>query len=132
MLILTPEIMLCDEPLAGLDGAQAARLTGIFRRFLDGGGTIIAATHQVAELWPLATALAVVAGSRVSVFAPAGDGRALATALRGARVALPPLCGLLDRAAAAAGLPGFPACAEPAAAAGWLVRALADNSPRKA
>ncbi len=128
VLILEPEILLCDEPLAGLDGAQAARLTELLRRFIDGGGTVVAATHQLAELWPLATALAVLTDGGIRCLPPGGSQRLLGEVLRAARVNLPPVCALLGLAAAELGSDDAPALADPAGAARWLLRTAAASA----
>ncbi|WP_245293827.1 heme ABC exporter ATP-binding protein CcmA [Methylobrevis pamukkalensis] len=45
LLVVRRPVWLMDEPTSALDRASEARLTGLMRRHVDGGGLILAATH---------------------------------------------------------------------------------------
>lgn len=45
-----PALLLLDEPSTALDLACKAELLAYFKRFRDGGGTILMATHDLAEI----------------------------------------------------------------------------------
>ena len=46
LLIKKPRLLLLDEPEKGLDCGNKRRLTGILKRFAEGGGTVIFVTHD--------------------------------------------------------------------------------------
>ena len=59
-----PEILLLDEPFTGLDAASAERLrSDLFRRRSSRHGLVIV-THHLAEIWPVATRVAVLVDGR--------------------------------------------------------------------
>jgi len=45
-LIADPKIILCDEPTANLDRANAKRFTDIIKKLIDIGKTVVIATHD--------------------------------------------------------------------------------------
>lgn len=46
-LLRRPNCLLIDEPMSGLDLLNQKRLTACLRRYLDNGGMVIAATHEM-------------------------------------------------------------------------------------
>lgn len=62
-LLHQPRLLLLDEPFTGLDAAAADRLAELLRARRPAGLATVLVTHQVAEVWPLATEVrALVAG----------------------------------------------------------------------
>lgn len=59
-----PRIVLLDEPFTGLDAASAERLREDLRRRLAQGLGVIIVTHHLAEIWPVATRVAVLVEGR--------------------------------------------------------------------
>ncbi len=47
VLAMAPEVLILDEPMAGLDASMRMDLTGILERLHDDGMTIIIATHDI-------------------------------------------------------------------------------------
>ncbi len=63
-LLHRPRIVLLDEPFTGLDAASAERLRqDLGGRLSDGLGVVIV-THHLAEVWPVATRVAVLVDGR--------------------------------------------------------------------
>ena len=61
-LLHAPRVLLLDEPFTALDAAAADRLRGMLEaRRADGLGLVIV-THHLAEVWELATRVAVLVG----------------------------------------------------------------------
>ncbi|MBJ3778727.1 heme ABC exporter ATP-binding protein CcmA [Acuticoccus mangrovi] len=58
LLVAPRPLWLLDEPTAGLDTASRARLAGLLARHLDGGGLLLAATHEEIGVPTRALALA--------------------------------------------------------------------------
>lgn len=63
-LLHRPRVLLLDEPFTALDEASSARLRETLRSVLAGGGAIVVVTHHLAEVWDLATRVAVLVGGR--------------------------------------------------------------------
>jgi heme ABC exporter ATP-binding subunit CcmA len=63
-LLHHPPIMLLDEPFTGLDAASAERLRDDLRLRLAAGHGAIIVTHHLAEVWPVATRVAVLVEGR--------------------------------------------------------------------
>lgn len=63
-MLHSPRLLLLDEPFTGLDATAAARLrTDLQRRLAQGLGAVIV-THHIAEVWDLASRVAVLVGGR--------------------------------------------------------------------
>lgn len=90
-LMNQPELLILDEPEAGLDLAGRQMFRELVRRLADDGTAILLATHDLHEVHRLADRVAIVHRGRVvAVHAAAGlDERALEEAYR-AVAALPP------------------------------------------
>jgi heme exporter protein A len=63
-LLHSPRLLLLDEPFTGLDVPAAARLRADLQRRLGQGLGLIIVTHHLAEVWDLASRVAVLAGGR--------------------------------------------------------------------
>jgi ABC-type multidrug transport system ATPase subunit len=59
-----PAVLLLDEPFTGLDAVSAERLRGDLRARLDRGHGVVIVTHHLAEIWPVATRVAVLVEGR--------------------------------------------------------------------
>jgi ABC-2 type transport system ATP-binding protein len=46
-LVHRPEVIVVDEPMVGLDPKSARLLKGLFRRFVERGGTVLMSTHTL-------------------------------------------------------------------------------------
>jgi heme exporter protein A len=63
-LLHRPAVLLLDEPFTGLDAPAAERFRSLLRAQLAEGRALILVSHHLAEVWPLATRVAVLAGGR--------------------------------------------------------------------
>jgi len=63
-LIHRPRVLLLDEPFTALDEPSAARLRETLRTVLADGGAMVVVTHHLAEVWDVATRVAVLVGGR--------------------------------------------------------------------
>ena len=64
-IIHKPRLIVLDEPFAGLDAINQARLEELIRREARGGATIIFSTHVIAHAERLCETVAIVAKGRV-------------------------------------------------------------------
>jgi zinc transport system ATP-binding protein len=55
-----PELLVLDEPTAGVDAASQAAFAGALRRFVAGGGTAVLVAHELGPLQPLVSRAVVV------------------------------------------------------------------------
>lgn len=97
---MRPDILLLDEPTAGLDQFGAVHLLAVLDRLRAGGATLAFTTHDVDLAWAWADAIALFVDGRVIRHGPPEDVLADADALRQARLKLPVLLelGLAARA----------------------------------
>lgn len=65
-----PQVLLMDEPFTALDAASAERLRGELARRPEDGMAVIVVTHHLAEIWPVATRVAVLVAGRVAADQP--------------------------------------------------------------
>lgn len=63
-LLHRPRVMLFDEPFTGLDAPSAARVLEVLRAQLAAGAALVVVTHNLAEVWALATRVSVLVGGR--------------------------------------------------------------------
>ena len=71
-LAVEPDLLLLDEPLAGLSGAERRALAGLLRRLRAGGMAIVLVEHDVEAVLALADRVAVLEDGRlIAVGAPA-------------------------------------------------------------
>jgi heme exporter protein A len=59
-LLHSPTVVLLDEPFTALDSGAAERLRSDLRRRLAGGAGMVLVTHQLTDVWDLATRVAVL------------------------------------------------------------------------
>lgn len=65
LLVNRPQVLVLDEPLAGLDAPSRAALTEVLVGLRDAGVTLVVVTHDLAELSPVCHRVVRVAGGRV-------------------------------------------------------------------
>jgi len=99
---MRPEVLLLDEPTAGLDGQGAQRLLATLEDLRRGGATLAFTTHDVDLAWAWADRVALFEGGKVLRQGPAEAVLADRAALAGAGLA-PPLLLELGLAARAGG-----------------------------
>jgi ABC-type multidrug transport system ATPase subunit len=63
-LLHSPRVLLLDEPFTGLDALAAERVRSDLHERLGRGLGLIVVTHQLAEVWDLATRVAVLVAGR--------------------------------------------------------------------
>ncbi len=64
-LAAEPEVLVMDEPTAGVDAASSESLTRTLARLVDDGLTLLVVTHDVAPLAPILTRVVAVSDGRV-------------------------------------------------------------------
>ncbi len=69
-LLHDPSIVLLDEPFTGLDVVGAELFRGVLAAELQRGRAIVLVTHQLAEVWDLATHIGVLLGGRWALYEP--------------------------------------------------------------
>jgi cobalt/nickel transport system ATP-binding protein len=72
-LAMRPEVLLLDEPLAGLDRQGARRLLDALGRLAAAGTTLVFSTHDVDMTWDFADDVALFDSGRVVRFGPAAE-----------------------------------------------------------
>ena len=60
-----PDLLLLDEPTAGLDVASRTELHAIMRELTDGGTAVLLATHDMAEAEKMTDRIAILLGGRI-------------------------------------------------------------------
>ncbi|SCL17285.1 zinc transport system ATP-binding protein [Micromonospora nigra] len=61
-----PELLVLDEPTAGVDAASQEAFAGALRGFVDGGGTVLLVAHELGPLRPLISRAVVVHGGGIA------------------------------------------------------------------
>jgi ABC-2 type transport system ATP-binding protein len=64
-LIGSPDVLVMDEPMIGLDPAGTAHLREVFRDFVKGGGTILLSSHMMNEVEDLCSSVAMIHNGQV-------------------------------------------------------------------
>jgi zinc transport system ATP-binding protein len=76
-LAAEPELLVLDEPTAGVDAASQAAFADALATFVAGGGTVLLVAHELGPLQPLVTRAIVVHNGQIAhdgaVPIPAGD-----------------------------------------------------------
>ncbi len=60
-----PELLVLDEPTAGVDAGSQAAFAGALRGFVGGGGTVLLVAHELGPLQPLVSRAVVVHHGRI-------------------------------------------------------------------
>ena len=61
----SPEVMVLDEPMIGLDPAGTAHLREVLRAYARGGGTILMSSHIMSEVEDLCSSVALIHSGRL-------------------------------------------------------------------
>jgi zinc transport system ATP-binding protein len=61
-----PELLVLDEPTAGVDAASQSAFAGALRGFVADGGTVVLVAHELGPLRPLVTRAVVVHHGRIA------------------------------------------------------------------
>ena len=72
-LMGSPEVLVMDEPMIGLDPAGTAHLRDVFRDFAKGGGTILLSSHMMDEVEDLCSSVAMIHNGRVLFKGPIAE-----------------------------------------------------------
>jgi peptide/nickel transport system ATP-binding protein len=68
-----PEVLVCDEPTAGLDPENAAHVAALLAEQARAGRAVLLISHDIAACAPVADRIAVMVSSRVVEVGPAAD-----------------------------------------------------------
>jgi heme exporter protein A len=71
-LLPDPEILLLDEPLTGLDDASLAKVVEVLGELKARGRALLIASHQLAELMGVITAVGILTRGRLQAVEPTG------------------------------------------------------------
>lgn len=69
-LVGDPEILIVDEPTAGLDPEERVRFRGVLSRFAKDGKTVLLSTHIVEDIYQICGELAVLRNGRLFYAGP--------------------------------------------------------------
>jgi ABC-type sugar transport system, ATPase component len=72
-LLLSPSLLIMDEPTAVLNAAEAEVLFGILRAFSAGGGSVVFVSHRLREVCELCDEVAVMRDGKLVFRAPAAS-----------------------------------------------------------
>ncbi len=64
-LLAQPKVLVCDEPLTGLDPNMVSRVGELFREMAARGGAVVFADHRIAEVLPFCEEAALLVDGRV-------------------------------------------------------------------
>ncbi len=64
-LLGSPELLVLDEPLSGLDPVGVRQMLQLFRRLRDDGLTLVLSSHRLHEMEQVVSHVAILAGGRV-------------------------------------------------------------------
>jgi lipopolysaccharide export system ATP-binding protein len=70
-LVGAPSVLICDEPLTGLDPVMVGRVSELFRAQADRGCAVLLADHRIAEVLPFSDEALLLADGVVQARAPA-------------------------------------------------------------
>ncbi|MDD5308268.1 MAG: heme ABC exporter ATP-binding protein CcmA [Deltaproteobacteria bacterium] len=73
-MLATPDLLLLDEPAAGLDSAAVGRISGALARHKERGGIAVMVTHEPEVASEVATRAVMIRGGRVVADVPAPQG----------------------------------------------------------
>lgn len=109
VLAMQPEVLLLDEPMAGLDAAMQHELLAVFDRLAGQGITVVLSTHDVDFVYRWADDIHLLAAGRCLASFAAAELPAQAEALRQAGQPLPAVVALQGALAARGIAAGTPA-----------------------
>ncbi len=69
----SPEILILDEPMIGLDPAGAAHFREVFREFAAKKGTVFMSSHIMGEVESLCTSVAIIHSGKILYQGPVND-----------------------------------------------------------
>jgi len=72
VLAMRPRALLLDEPFVSLDPASRRDLAAVLARLVEGGTTVVLATHDVDAAWGLCREVLVLDGGRLTAAGPWG------------------------------------------------------------
>lgn len=64
-LVTEPELLVLDEPTAGVDAESQVAFAAVLREFVAGGGTVVLVAHELGPLAPLVDRVVVLHEGRV-------------------------------------------------------------------
>nr|WP_246846652.1 ABC transporter ATP-binding protein [Humibacter ginsenosidimutans] len=64
-MIHSPRLLVLDEPFEGVDPVSAATVTGILKRYVDAGGTVLLSSHGMDLVQRICDSVAVIVGGVV-------------------------------------------------------------------
>ncbi|MCE5252406.1 ATP-binding cassette domain-containing protein [bacterium] len=70
VLAMNPDVLVLDEPIAGLDRCGMEQVTEFLRGYIDSGGTLLFSTHDFETAWCLADYAAVLCKGRIETAGP--------------------------------------------------------------
>ena len=74
VLALDPEVLVLDEPFIGLDHDGREHLKAALSSYrADRGASILLVTHELSDVWPLASRFALISGGRLERVAGKND-----------------------------------------------------------
>ena len=73
VLAMAPEVLVLDEPTAGLDPATREDLLGVVRALREGGTSVVLISHDLDEVAEVADRVCVLEGGRVSAVGAPGE-----------------------------------------------------------
>lgn len=67
IIAMEPEILILDEPFAGLDYGGKSTLTAVLKRFLkENGAGILIVTHDICEVWEISDTFCLLSNGKIS------------------------------------------------------------------
>ncbi|HEY6725547.1 MAG TPA: ATP-binding cassette domain-containing protein [Polyangiaceae bacterium] len=72
-LISQPKVLICDEPLTGLDPPMVARVGSLFTELAGRGSSIVFADHRIAEVLPFCEEAVLLVDGRILLSSRAAD-----------------------------------------------------------
>ncbi|HEX8605831.1 MAG TPA: ABC transporter ATP-binding protein, partial [Pseudoduganella sp.] len=109
VLAMEPEVLLLDEPMAGLDAPMQLELAALLDRLVDGGVTVLLSTHDVDFAFGWADEIHLLAAGRCIAAGPAAEMAARADLLHAAGHRVPLAIALHAELAARGMLQAHPA-----------------------
>jgi ABC-2 type transport system ATP-binding protein len=74
-MIHSPRLLVLDEPFEGVDPVSAATVTGILKRYVDAGGTVLLSSHSMDLVQRICDSVAIIVGGVVLDSGPVDEVR---------------------------------------------------------